>query len=359
MESNSFDHIQAYYDSDNAEESYVEDLRPRLNMQPVFEKARLLQIDLAQKHFSLDQITTAYHDLSSLTSELESDAGEQGLISQIVEMSGEGIVVPKVDISLADDSLLLTPLSSEDQQIKLYVEYLNPQVVDGLFCGFSIRFNKLCDDAGNVITVSPRLVYQVQRNYIETPFIQGPVFATGEVGLTQLEFEEDRKADKILENLTYLYQIDDSAVRESVNLLNLTLHSQRKNDAELIRHIALHAEMIINNPKVRAIPAVQDNIIALVKQRIDEDTRYTIAVNGYYGYVEAEDVDGVSVIAYHEDPSLPLTLQRPLEHIVFMPKHKQIANRLRPTGKESLCFAVVSKESVIFLPFAEVMEFSE
>lgn len=361
MERDTPEHINTFYgngedEASDEQEVFVEDLRPRLNMQPVFEKARLAQIEIATQECKPEDVGKMYNSLRQLTSALEAEAQQQGVIGQTVRLTGNGIVMPKIEIGLAEGMIIIGPYTPDEQQERLFNMHLDPRVAEGLFCGFTIRFNQIRSADGTIITEKPRLVYQVQHDYLATPFVQGPVFTTGEVGVTQLDFLDDDIPEQAFELMTKLYEIDDKEVHASVNALNMSLQNHEQHDASLIRHIAFHAERIVNNKVARQVPDIQDLVIDFMHLKINTDSRYNLSSKIYYSYYGEGKTRAMA--AYGGDGSL-FHYEHPIDSVIFMPKYKRIETGLVTKDRAALYAVLSSKEKTIYLPLSEIEGFEK
>lgn len=253
--------IQSLFFDPN-ETEYSEDFRERSGSSAVFDHALKLQMDFFDTTLKESELVDAWNGAQDKLGQLESEASEQGVLGLPVRLVGSGIAIPKFETDLVHGVSMTTlqdVTSIDEQSVE---KYYNADDVKGVFSGFTLLFDKAEEE-----TYIPRIAYQVAVKVVDVPHMHVNLYATGKVGQTLMRFESDEQLDALAPILEKLYGLTGDAF-EKVNLINMTLAKFEKYDASHLRHIAYHAEMLINGVDETDASSVEDALIELITHYI-------------------------------------------------------------------------------------------
>jgi len=174
------------------DESYDGARRPA-HLDPVFEKLRMSQLELAERSFLSVEAAQTY--VFEVIAQFEQECADKQMIPRPVRLTGTGITVPHHNSNPFTGQSITTALPVEeiDTHLPLVVQH---QGVDGEFMGLSYKLTRLKevdDNEEGAVPCQARLRYQVRVG--GAPHFNGyeTMAATGDVSTTQLEFTTDRR----------------------------------------------------------------------------------------------------------------------------------------------------------------------
>jgi hypothetical protein len=290
---------------------FTEDFRERLITKPVFEKAMDLQRVMGNTRIKKDQIETAWSSAHRNLLELNAHVKEQGALLAPVTLKGEGILVPMLGADLARDIATMSLLSDEDRRDKLFKRYLVPDETKGLFNGFTVHFVET--DGWEVY--KPVLAYQVTLKEVSTPYSQTQLYATGDVGQTQIEFDQDDRLDEASDCIGLLYQLCPKQ-GATINRIVSTLSSTENYDASMMRHVGFHADKLIDTVKKGKQQFLQDALADLLRHYVDKHSVYLVKALS----MNISDPAGSGELYYNKATKKLYSLMEKYIDFVFMPR---------------------------------------
>jgi hypothetical protein len=268
MESFEPEHIRAEL---NGEDEYNNDLRGRLAAAPVFEDAAMYQMDFQSTRVQKENLIGAWNAAHKIIAELDEAAISQGVMYESIILRGEGIQVPKADIDFSANIAMMSLLDKDKQRALSFANYLQEDEFRGPFAGFTVRFAETEDED----VFAPVLAYRVSMHNAYAPNGQMALFATGDVGTTNLHFHKDERLEGALAPLSKLFELCPEKA-ETINRINMTLAGEDVYDASVMRHVGYHAEKIVANVDESLKLSVESAIIDLITNYVDKEAGYKI-----------------------------------------------------------------------------------
>lgn len=332
------------------EEEYDEDLRDRLSLAPVFERATLFQMEFVQTRLHKEDFIAAWNAAQDTINSLDADATAQGVMGKHATLQGEGILVPKFEIDFATSVSLVSLMNEEDRHEFLFKNYLSSDMHKGKFQGFSLRFKKANDEPESYI---PVLSYQVSAGSTYGPHLHINLFATGDVGTTQLNFEQDDRRDGIHDTLKELLEVCD-AQAEAVNRINVSLASSENIDASCLRHVGYHAEKLISSLPDKKRKRAEDLLSDLLMLYIGRTDTQIVATKKYSLSNSTKDITR----AFYDQEN-PTILTQKCHDVVFLNRHVIKDNAVNYLDRRVPHLAMLYDDNTIYVPLAEIEEYSK
>lgn len=214
------------------------------------------QLQLREIRVAPADVDEAWRHIQPKLQEHEDDMSRHGLLGQTVIISGSGIEIPSYTTSFADAKTFIGTVDADSFDENTLEKYYKVDDAQGLLSGVTLRFEEL---EGEYYV--PRLAYQVEVGKIATPRMQGTLYATGIVGESTIEFEEDKKEDDLIAILEKLYKACPDNFAAITNI-NTALAEAEVMDAIRFRHIAYHAEKLIDTQPGSEL---EDMLLELIK----------------------------------------------------------------------------------------------
>jgi len=257
------------------EQEYHEDLRQRHGAAPIFERALEKQREMQVSELDEEDLNVAWVAHQELLRELDAQVVQEGILNQIVMMSGEGLEIPKLETNLAVAASFLSVRDQPELTSETIDTYFATQEVRGLFSGFTVRF--VPNDVGKYV---PNLSYQVLVRTTETPHMTANLYATGVVGKTGLSFLEDQRKEEVGPLLEALYTLCQGQ-EKSLSLIITALMGAEQYDASRIRHIGYHIDKIIKSVEKDKTQLVGDGLIDLLGRFIESGEQIHLETREY------------------------------------------------------------------------------
>jgi len=257
------------------EQEYHEDLRQRHGAAPIFERALEKQREMQTTELDEEDLNVAWVATQELLRELDAQVRQEGILNQIVSMSGEGLEIPKLETSLAGSVSLLSLRDQPELTPETFDTYFATEEVRGLFSGFTVRF--VPNNDGKYV---PHLSYQVLVRTTETPHMTANLYATGSVGNTHLSFLEDQRKEEVGPLLEALYNLCDGQ-EKSLSLVITALMGAEQYDASRIRHVGYHIDKIIKSVDKDKAQVIGDDLIDLVGRFIESGEQIHLETREY------------------------------------------------------------------------------
>lgn len=246
--------IQKLMQSAEVSGEAVEEIE-RYRAAAVFDRLHDEQLQLRDVRVMRDRVDDAWYAIQPKLKEFEADMSRYGLLGQTVTISGSGIEVPIATTSFANAKTFITTVEAPSFNESTVEEYYRLDDAEGLLAGVTLRFEEL---EGSYYV--PRLAYQVEVSRIATPNSQNVLYATAIIGESILEFTEDKRIDDLVSILERLYRACPDNFT-TVTMINKALAEGEVMDAARFRHIAYHAEKLINaQPSVE----LEDTLLELI-----------------------------------------------------------------------------------------------
>lgn len=341
--------IRSALDSFNDEE-YNEDLRDRLSAAPVFEHAMLLQVELLQTRLKKEHFIEAWNAVQDTINSLDSEALSQGVMGQYVTLQGENILVPKYEIDFASAVALISLRNEEDRQRFLFDNYLSSDVHKGKFQGFSLRFKAAEDEPESFI---PVLSYQVSAGSTYGPHLHVSLFATGDVGTTQIHFEKDDRRDGVQQVLRELLEVAGSQA-EAINRINISLASSDSIDASCLRHVGYHAEKLIHSLPEAQRKKVEDLLSDLCMLYIGRTDTQVLSTRRF----RMSGVGGDDSHGFYEQPE-PSIITQKCHDIVFLDRPVIKDGSVTYLNRRMPYLVMLYEKSTVYVPMTAIEEYSK
>lgn len=277
---------------------------------PTIEQAMQFQEILAEQRWPT--MEDAEEELNELVAALETQAMEDGILGQVVTLSGETLQLPEAR---------LDPSRREVMQSILEVDPSEPDErlitgARGKLGGFHYVMTE-CDDGTGI---KAHLVYQVGQGSINTPNGQLLLLASATVGhSTSLEFAEDRQNSDIRDAYSLFDDTDESIAFCAQKLYDLTANRDHDYTAEELRLVGQYVMALTTFDKLQdkhqqVLDAVETILSYFLINAVGHKRRSIAHTAGYYQYYTRPDFSQSS------EPR-PYKLDADEEPIVTEPLH--------------------------------------
>lgn len=345
----SFDHelIRSLLDSDDIQE-YNEDIRERYGNAPVFDMVQELHIELSKMRLTEEELVSTWNEHQELIQLLDVEASKDGLMGQEVSLSGKGIEIPKFETDLTTVAALITLGNIRELDEKSLEKYYAEDEVRGMFSGFTLRFIKTEDEK-----YVPKVAYQVATDVVDIPHAHINLYTVGLVDTSQLQFEDDIKRERVVPILDRLFSLCEEGA-SSVNAINMALASMGKYDASRIRHVAYHAEKIVNAlDDETLVGSIEDGLVDLISHYIEPND--TIHIKTPFFSMSAEDETRGGEY-YQGDDNYALTGE--MAGFVFLNQAVVKDATVTYRGRRTLYATLRHEGRYIYTPLTKANEFS-
>jgi len=324
---------------------YNEDLRGRLASAPVFEAATNYQREFQDMHITKDEFVSTWNTIHRQAIEpLDAAAIKQGIMYENVTLRGEGIRVPKFDIDFAANVAMMSLIDKEKQQEISFQSYFEEDIFKGKFSGFTVRFNEAEENG----TFAPVIAYRASIQYAHTPYAQIAMFATGDVGMTQLHFTKDEQLEGATAPLSTLFELCDERA-DSINLINIALAGVKKHDASVMRHVGYHAEKIIKGIDDSKGLVVETALIDLITNYLDKESSYELR-SKKFSVLDSDDL----TVTHYESEEDGLSIKNKYMDVVFRDQPIFANGQESSRKRRMLQLAFKANENIAFIPLTEL-----
>ncbi|HEY8886311.1 MAG TPA: hypothetical protein VIM31_02290 [Candidatus Microsaccharimonas sp.] len=331
-------------------DEYNEDLRQRLISSPVFEHAQTLQREFLDTRLKKEHFISAWNAALDSIVQLEEEAEAQGVLYENVSLKGEGILVPKFEIDFAAGIAMTSLLDKDIQQARSFEAYLQPDEHHGKFAGFTLRFVE-ADEEGVYI---PLLAYRVAMNKGHSSHAEITLFATGDLGTTSLHFDNDEQFEGALAPLDELFRICGEKAA-SINRINMTLASVKQYDASSMRHVAYHAEKIVNSVDEQKQSAVEYALADLITHYIGRSSSYLMRTKKFA--LSPIDVD--TTTTYYESENNTHPFHDVCLDVVFFDQVIIKDGQVHTRDRRSIHIALPVGDRIGYVPIVELEQFEK
>ena len=331
------------------ETEYIEDFRQRFDSAPVFEDATNFQRELQATRLTKEDFLPCWASVRATIEALDSTASQQGIMYENVSLKGEGIRTPKLDMDLATNIALMSLVDKEKQRELALHKYLQQDEYRGKFFGFTMYFSETEDE--NVFV--PVLAYRVSMQMIHSPNAEITLFTTGDVGTTQLHFNNDERLEGSLGLLNKLFELCPSESK-SINLISMALAGPKPYDASLIRHVGYHAEKIVLgiDPQKRFI--VENALIDLITNYLDKESSYKIE-STKLTLLKTSDAK----LTLHESEKADNRIKNKYIDVVFRDQEMNVDGEMKTKNRRTIQLAFPAQGDIAFVSLTKLHLFEK
>jgi len=339
--------LDSFYEAD---QSYGEQLLAMKHTHPIFELAIDLQLEISAmkaeaNELELGKILT---DMKERTDKLDETLREAGLFDLPVILSGEGILMPNARKTPELNSTIVQ--SRTDERFKQELSF--GQEIGGTFKGYETRIEMFGE--GDEVYIKPVLVYQVEVGDINSPHIFGSLCAIGDVGVTQLEFAEDRKNQRVADLLTILMDTDDEILINTIDTLNTTLATSPQ-DATYMRKVGFDVAKILNGTS-SVTQQYLDCVLDLIRTYVEFDRLYSVAARPLLKLPRTNPRTNGPLELFDAAPYL--TISALMRDVVVMPVYKKVEEELLETTRRALYVATYSDDASWYIKLTDIEIFT-
>lgn len=338
------DHVSALF---SQEAEFHEDFRERLRTASVFERAADLQRQFLDKELSADDLLSAWNSSQDFFNSLDTQASKEGLMGEVVTISGSGLEIPKFQTDLPSASFMVNVEEFSELTEKTLEKYYDADAAKGNFSGFSLRFIKQDNDM-----YIPKLVYQALFATVDTPHAHINLYATGIVGEVELSFEQDEKMDNSAPLFEKVFAVCGHQP-ESINRINVVLNSVKKLDGSSMRHISYHAEKILNSAHPDKLAEVEDVLVEFLAHYIDPSGLFSAKTSAYS--ISAENAQKGA--EYYQDEDL-FAINGQSRGLVFLQDSSIAGGEVTFRKRKVLSLIMAHEARNVFIPIKSIDEFS-
>lgn len=334
----------------DSEPEYTEDLRERYSAAQVFELARERQRELSESRVAKEHISAEWNASQKLLKELDTKAGEDGVLRQPVHLRGENLGVPKFSTSHLQDAALMSLEEPRKFTAENLEAYHALRDVNGIFAGFTVRFIENEDG-----TCTPSLAYQIAIGVHETAHSFTNVYATGAVGEAELAFVADEKMERVDSLVEHLYELCGKRLGK-LNRLHMTLASAERYDAATTRSVAFDAAKVLEAGNRHTSQHIEDRLIDLVSQYIEPGSDLAIKASSVFMETYNNGEGSSYFEASNEDEAAELRGR--CTGFIFLNKPITQNNSVKGYQKHKTLHAVLETPTqYAYVPLTHVQEF--
>lgn len=181
--------------------------------------------------------------------------------------------------------------------------------------------------------------------------------ATGNVGRTELSFEEDERLDERRDLLSKLFKLAPKS-GERINRINLSLLDTASHNAESLRLVAFDVEKILILTPIELQPLVEDALANLIKHYVKARSSHKFSAKTFQR--SDSDVPSGSHVRVATKAN-PFEFTEIIDDVVFMDRPRDTQKQNPDQKKRRGAYLVAkddSSETHIFVPMIELVEFS-
>jgi len=338
--------IESYYDTD---QNYGEQLLAMKHAHPVFELAIDLQLQAAtiRAEANEQELASVLELMKERTDELDKILIDAELYDLPVVLTGDGIIVPNARKMPELNSTIVQ--SRTDENTKRDLSF--GEEIEGILKGFETRIE--LGQEGETVFIKPVLVYQVAIGEMASPHIMGSICAIGDVGVTQMEFMDDRRNQRVSDLLTVLMDSDDEILVCAIDNLNTLLVSAPQ-DAAYMRKVGYEVSKILNVID-QSNQQYIDCVIDLIKNYVDINRLYSVGARPILKLPrENEKING-SFELVDDSPYLMITSL--MRDLIVMPAYKKSDQELVETKRQALYLATYSNDASWYIKLTDIEVF--
>lgn len=351
-------------ESENTSTSYdtsvefASNLEPRLRNNPVFLKAQEVQYTFAAME-PLDASTSdgpseldRFWRGNQKIAELNAEQKAEGLDKHDMVLDGKGIHIPLVTTDLARFSTSVRNGDDEYREKKSFETTMSPYAVKGKFKGFTVRF----EPTNEADKYMPILCYRVSMGIANTPQASIEYFATGDVGTTSIDFENDLELDRV-EDLIESLQLYAPDTVEEVKSLVASL-SREKIDVENISYAAWKAKEILTFVENDKKPIAENALSDLIQHYLNKSPKYKLRTRDY---LKSQDENDEETKVYISQKGSGRAFLEPVLDVTFMDEYEKTEKGARSIGQRALYLIISEPDSdeYTYVPIHRLIEFSK
>ena len=344
--------LQSFYESD---QDYAKQMRTPLHVHPVFELATEKQLEMRERYVGVSEveIRALLAEMLVMTQELDEISETSGMHGMPVVLTGRGIKLPSTRTIAESNTFVVGPSEQGSTLDKLE----SNQEVGGVFYGFGTRLEIISED-DTIAGVRPVMIYQVKVGNFLTVHANGSVFATGDVGETQLEFIDDFKYRRIEEALAILVTSDDEKLIKCVNKINIALAKKEKPDAALLRYVGFQSAYLTNLSDETENRKYVDALIDLISCYVDWDIKYRIGLDSIFKVPRLNERENGPIELIEGTDAEPLvSFEITIKQLVVMPVYRKDETVLHETGRNALYAATYTDNALWYFKLTDLETF--
>jgi hypothetical protein len=335
------------------EDEYSEDLRGRLASSPVFEQANQLQSDLLTTRLTEESFISAWNASHEFIGSLETNATQQGVMYENVAVRGEGIRVPKFEIDFAANVAMVSLVDREKREESSFDNYFRPDEYRGKFAGFTVHF---VEDKENSGVYVPVLAYQISMQAAYGPHAHISLFATADVGTTQLYFDKDNRFEGSLEPLDTLFRLcSDKA--DMIDLINMPLARTETYNAAIMRRVGYRAEKLINSLDEETKFQAEDAVADLISHYIGRSSSYLLQTDKFC--LSASSLDEMKEYYEAETEGALYTVHNTCLDVVFLNRAIIKEGEVEYLNNRTAHLVMPNGNRNIFVPLTSLQQFTK
>jgi len=331
-------------------DEYSEDLRQRHISSPVFDHARIVQREFLNTRLTSKDFIPAWNAAHETIAQLDDEAEAQGVLFENVILRGEGILVPKFEVDFAASIAMVSLLGKEVQEARSFEAFLRLDEYRGKFAGFTLRFAET-EDVGVFV---PILAYRVSVNRGHSAHLEATLFATGDLGSTALNFEDDDKFEDALVPLEELFELCPEH-GATINRINMTLAGTNTYDASIMDHVAVHSEKIVSAVDEAKRIAVEDALANLIIHYVGRSSSYLAQAKKFS---RSPKVGTTDMLYYDNEEEVYLLHNVCLDFVFFneaIVKDKQVTH----SDHRALHVAMPYGDGIAYVPLVKIELFEK
>lgn len=334
----------------NPERMATTNIEVKLGFNPLFFEAMRVQEKYAHTKVTAEEAALFWNDNQDIKL-LNHSASSEALTTEQVALTGNGILIPEVTHSIPSNTTtirMVEPSTLDDGSLE---HSLEEQLTRGRFKGFGVRFESTLE--ADVYT--PVLTYKVDVGKKVSPQATVEGFASGDVGITSLQFDKDTfmdARDEIVKDLAMTAPF----LREKIYHLASSLEHTPM-DAKVLSYAAWKSNEIANEVDDDIRKSVEDmlaDIVALYVKKNQTSTLKTAV------YVVPEKMSDSGVRNYRLVHSVPKIFKHRVDSVMFLEKYELTERGTRSFGERTMYLVFIQEEDdfIAYVPIHELQEYS-
>lgn len=346
MTSGELEHPQGHPEHDT-----LVDSEPQLRWNPLFLEVLSLQFEYSGRAIPKAEAHAFWRDNEDIA-RLNTLARQEKLVGEKVSLSGEGVIEPKVTMNVINDTAHIAAKEAFDAPEDSFEASINPPRIKGSFKGFDLRF-KTNYEADMFI---PVITYKVSTGTSRTPYASIESFASGDVGVSILEFDKDTFNETARRLLDAIKALAPEYGEELDNLAIVLAEDPLK--VEHVSYAAYKSKEILEDAEQDDKQKLEDALSDLVLHYLKRTPAFKIKTPSYLVSDNERSVDSKRFIS---TPSSPRVFNQPVRTVTFMDQYALTERGPRRIGQRALHIVLSDDDddALTYVPVHEMTEFSK
>lgn len=346
MTSGELEHPQGHPEHDT-----LVDSEPQLRWSPLFLEVLSLQFEYSGRAIPKAEAHAFWRDNEDIA-RLNALAKQEKLVGEKASLSGEGVIEPRVTMNVINDTAHITASGAFETKGDTLEASISPPRIKGRFKGFDLRF-KTNYEADMFI---PVITYKVSTGTSRTQYASIESFASGDVGVSTLEFDKDTFNETARYLLDTVKGLAPEYGQELDNLAVVLAEDPLK--VEHVSYAAYKSKEILEDAEQEDKQRLEDALSDLIFHYLQRTPSFKIKTPSY---LVADNERNVDSKRYISTPSSPQVFNQPVRTVTFMDQYALTERGPRRIGQRALHIVLSDDDddTLTYVPVHEMTDFSK